>query len=266
MFNRSTARLLIEHIKRLIEDDMKFTVEAFKLIENEIDTDLSSTASKKNFSEKKITRRQSTYKNQSKYSREMNIDQRRSHSLYTRPSNFSIPNNTKRRISSQDNFDHPLNTTPFSKFDDSRNALHTNRSQDRQFESYSEFSDREHYTLSDANSTKQPKPFTSSSKLNVEGIPCFNRSEVTMSDPYRSNGHNNSYQPYSDANSSKFNTVEDLYPNFQVEFKKVMSRILERFNEYSKEKNKAIDKADVESITDRIYDELSYSLSYGNLL
>lgn len=223
---------------------MKFTVEAFKLIENKIDTDLSSTTDKRSFSdktsEKKIPRcRTNRSRNsvsntkESEYSGENNTDHSTVRS-YAKPSEFSLQNNINRR-----------------------NSFHENRKLEN-------VPHRKSYSFPGATSTLLPDQFSSFSKMNEEAIPCFDRSEVTVSVPSEWNG--NDYEPYSDNSSSKITVVKALFPDFERDFKRTLNRILERFGDDYNEGNKTIDKATVQTITDTIYDDLSRSFSYGNLL
>lgn len=220
---------------------MKSTVEAFKFIENEIDSQLKTTYQKKKFRETdKMTpygSRASSVKSQ--------------HSLSTKQPTFT--SNYSVKLAN----DHPSTTTSSPKRNYSTNVLFQsnhfvndkisqmgNRDDISQFSEETEVTrlsteagtNEENLFLPASNSTILPFPHSSTYEETAEAITTY-QSDGT--NPCRSDGIYSDYQLYSDDNSNKLQTAEALYPEFQEECKEIVKRILQRFT--SNESNRPID-------------------------
>ncbi|XP_037034180.1 uncharacterized protein LOC119072968 [Bradysia coprophila] len=225
--NLSTARLLIDYIKSLVEDDMKSTLEAFKLIESEIDVELKSTVStipKKTFVGNRISRTRScTSSPQPKKTDKRNSLQ----------PNFRVPSaaSSKRSVRKSllakpvlDSHFESDNTIDANSNYDSYDSPHSPqaklRPDDEEFEYFPE-----------ATSTPVKRPFSSPSIDENRSVPSCEQSESTITNPY---SYQNDGQPYSD--NSKLLTVEAMYQDLKAD----LNRIFQRFAQESSESNSQI--------------------------
>lgn len=195
---------------------MKFTVDAFKLIESEIDTELKTSFQKTNFSDSKTIR----------YSSRTSSQRRQGDGYSSSSKGYS----SRKSLLN--------NTFPDSHFK-SDNKIPQVQNRDVTFSSYlKEFNNDENFFSPGANSTLLQAQYSLPS-MNEEEAAIFERSEATITSPYRYNSQQSDYEPYSDDTSSKLHTVLDLHPDFKEEWKETMRRILQRFTQDSNQSNKA---------------------------
>lgn len=217
---------------------MKSTVEAFKFIENEIDSQLKTTFQKDKLRETdKITRRESranSLKSQ--------------HSLSTKQQKFTSNNSVKLAD------DQRSTTTSSPKRNYSTNVLFrsnhfvNDKSQVGNCDDISQFSGETEVTrLSSVVGTNEENLFVPASNSAILPLPHSYEDTAEAVTTYQSDGTNpcgsdglySDYQLYSDDNSNKLQTAQALYPEFQEECKEIVKRILQRFT--SNESNRPID-------------------------
>lgn len=225
---------MIDYIKSLVEDDIKSTLEAFKLIESEIDVELKSTVStipKKTFVGNRISRsRSSTSSPQPK-----KTDKRNSLEPNFRvPSAASSKRSMRKSLIAKPLLDSHFESDANSNYD-SYDSPHSPQGKLHP-DDYEEFE-----SLPEAASTPVKGPFSSPSIDENRSVPSYEQSESTITNPY---SYRNDYQPYSD--NSKLLTVEAMYQDLKAD----LNRIFQRFAQESNEAHSPIKTANSNKFND----------------
>ncbi len=243
MIYRSTARLLIDHIKRLVEDDMKLTVEAFQSIESEIDKDWSTIPKKRGRNNQKFSRIRSN-----KQTNKRDLVQGNTYL----PATASEPKNPLGI-----HFENDVKIIQNKNYVDDDASYDSPHTDDLTKWNLKDFQNTFTSTPSAAGATLHGQ-FSFSSMDDDGKIPSFDRTESTLTNPYNCNGFNNNdfHQSFNDVNSSKLPTVEAMYQDLKAD----LNRILQRFVQDSNKRNEPLFDFPLPSYTS---DDASHSLSYG---
>lgn len=240
---------------------MKLTVEAFRLIEEDINFDVSVKYQKKRNKTNKIPKNRT---NVGIGSRQSNSHKRNSFPLtatsslnrmarHSLSSNRSLDRNFQNdiKITHNNNFSESISYTTLRPLADDTNWTLPEFQESNSSPIANSTFKQNQYSFSSIEEETPPSPFKPSDYRGADPYP-----------PFQQYGCENGYQSHSDDNSSRVRTVEAMYQDLKVD----LHRILRRFAEHSDEKTNSIGGAlrpPVETIASNTYNGETKSYSDG---